>query len=432
MISSLYLKHFKMHAETELELAPITVFIGPNNSGKSSLFQSLLGLRQAATKNQAAFCEPAQRQEISPEQPYLFPSDRIIDLGEFKNIVRHGESEIQIGVAGKVRLDKPRSHPDSLVKVEFKVYIRDNRLVNHKGAILFRDGIRWEWPGPASSLQVEDVSLGFAGTKYFQLLSLNTLNVPPQYPAEKQTDIRELADALEKTPLRLLQSLHPIFPLRGFEEFGYPLPQTPADNLEMLTHADRSVAIASLLAYNRELEEQLSSWLENLLEMRIKVKLLPGKKVTIWSERSGSRDSNTLFTNEGTGAQQLPFILVPVGMTLPHETILFSEPEVHLHPKAQSKLMSLLLTIAQKENRQFLIETHSEHVLHSFLHSVARRTLELDRLAIYYFEVKDGVAVSKRLEIDEKGRVPGGLPGFFEHSLSELADYLDALKKSPI
>ncbi|MGH9816687.1 MAG: DUF3696 domain-containing protein [Candidatus Acidiferrales bacterium] len=51
-----------------------------------------------------------------------------------------------------------------------------------------------------------------------------------------------------------------------------------------------------------------------------------------------------------------------------------------------------------------------------------------DHLAIYYFERKNGVAETRRLEVDKKGRVPGGLPGFFEHSIAELAEYLDALK----
>ncbi|MCH7977851.1 MAG: AAA family ATPase, partial [Acidobacteria bacterium] len=49
MITSVSLKNFKLHASTKIEAAPITVFIGPNNSGKSSIFQALLSLRQAAS-----------------------------------------------------------------------------------------------------------------------------------------------------------------------------------------------------------------------------------------------------------------------------------------------------------------------------------------------------------------------------------------------
>jgi hypothetical protein len=36
----------------------------------------------------------------------------------------------------------------------------------------------------------------------------------------------------------------------------------------------------------------------------------------------------------------------------------------------------------------------------------------------------------KRLGINEHGQVDGGLPGFFEQSLRELTEFLDALKKT--
>ncbi|PYV20047.1 MAG: hypothetical protein DMG27_23985, partial [Acidobacteria bacterium] len=95
--------------------------------------------------------------------------------------------------------------------------------------------------------------------------------------------------------------------------------------------------------------------------------------------------SETLFANEGSGANQLPFILLPIALAPTNETILLSEPEVHLHPKAQSELTALLLRAAEKQNLQLFIETHSEHVLHELLHAVAKGELARDDLAIYYF-----------------------------------------------
>ena len=69
--------------------------------------------------------------------------------------------------------------------------------------------------------------------------------------------------------------------------------------------------------------------------------------------------------------------------------------------------------------------------MHKLLHAVAKGELARDDLAIYYFEApEEGVAKAKPLEIDERGGVQGGLPGFYDQSLTELSDYLDALKKS--
>ncbi len=189
-------------------------------------------------------------------------------------------------------------------------------------------------------------------------------------------------------------------------------------------------ALLSVLAYNRQIEQQLSAWLEELLKIRIETKLLPGKRVTLLSSPTDPKVSGALFSNEGSGATQLPFILVPIGLTPAGETILLSEPEAHLHPQAQVQLTRLLVRLAKEESRQFFIETHSEHVLHSLLSAVAEGELSRSELVIYYFERKHGIAECRKLEVDEKGRVDGGLPGFFEQSLAELSEYLEALKKS--
>ncbi len=243
-------------------------------------------------------------------------------------------------------------------------------------------------------------------------------------------EIQGLHQHIGGGPLKLLNSLHPIFPLRGLEEWGCPLTDRPARSLERMSVADRTVALLSILAYDLDLQEKVSQWLEELIQVRIKVKLLPGKRVTLLSVPLDARNADSLFTNEGTGANQLPFILVPVGLTPPGQSIWLCEPEAHLHPRAQSNLVSHLLTLAKRENRQFFIETHSEHVLHSLLFAIAKGDLSRSDLAIYYFEKKDGRADYRKLDVDEKGRVDGGLPGFFERSLDELSEYLEALKKT--
>jgi predicted ATPase len=240
----------------------------------------------------------------------------------------------------------------------------------------------------------------------------------------------EFQQFLAGVPKALFAELHPICPLRGFEEWGYPLPEAPAPNLDRLSLTERAVALASVLAYNRDIEKALSQWLEDLIEVRIEVKLLPGKRVTIRCKPSSSGASDNLFLNEGTGASQLPFILIPIGLAHRNETILLSEPEAHLHPRLQSHLMQALLGIAKRETKQFLIETHSEHVLHVLLNAVAKGDLQKSELAIYYFENVNGEAKVRRLEVNEHGQVEGGLPGFFDQSLAELTEYLEALKKS--
>ena len=88
----------------------------------------------------------------------------------------------------------------------------------------------------------------------------------------------------------------------------------------------------------------------------------------------------------------MPFILAPIALTPKTETILLSEPEAHLHPKAQSDLAEIFIKVWQKEQKQFLIETHSEHILTAFLNAVAKGKLSKNDFSIYYFENQNGTA----------------------------------------
>jgi predicted ATPase len=432
VLTRIHIENFKLHQETKLDAAPITVFIGPNNTGKSSIFQALLALRQAASKGSRLLFESARRQPTSEDQPYLFRESQILDIGEFKDAVRQGQDVIRLGMIGAVHQGNP-FHPGLPIEVSFAMDVRDNSVSLHKGQIKCPPAeIEWIWskarPDTRVSITVENSVLWFSAFDTFRLIGPSGYQPPAGIPVDTD-ELRRISESLAAAPVRLLNSLHPIYPLRGFEEWAYPQPVSPADNIEGLTLGDRALAMASKLVYDRKLERRLSERLEALLNIGIEVEPVPGRRVKIWAKSSAGKTPETLFVNEGMGANQLPFILVPIALAQRGESILLSEPEAHLHPKAQSQLTSLLLTVAKKENIQFFIETHSEHVLHRLLNAIAKGELERSQLAIYYFENVDGTAKVRPLAVNDKGQVDGGLPGFFDQSLTELTEYLDALRK---
>ena len=450
MLNSVRLRNFKLHEDTKIDTPPVTVFIGPNNSGKSSIFQAVLALRQAVSRGQTpVFLQPAQRQPPSADQPYLVPGADVIDLGEFHDVLRQGSQAIEIGFSGTLVPQSPHAYAIGL-SLDVAVLIQDNSLHTHTGNLRTDYGeISWDLEKGGSrqkdlegilvkgglpvqtglELRIEDSSLVFGLLDNFQLLVAKP-QYPPDVPQAKRAQIDEHSKYLADSPRLVLNALHPVPPLRGFEEGGYPITFTVPQYLDMLTLPDRAVALTNLLAGDRQLRARVSQRLSELLGIGIDFETVVGKRLKIWATHPTNGSPGTLFANEGTGANQLPFVLVPIALAKPGDTILLSEPEAHLHPKMQSQLSIALLKMERALDLQLFIETHSEHVLHALLHAVGAGDLRPDDLAIYYFQNVDGTAKVERLEVNRYGQVKGGLPGFFDQSLTELSNYLDALRKA--
>ncbi len=444
MLKKIRLKNFKLHEDTTIEASRITAFIGPNNSGKSSIFQALLALQQAAADRQRThLLDSFRRATTKEDQPYLYESSyghkAVVELGEFGDVVRGGSGELQIGLDAEISPTDPQGDAvemEGAARPSFDVHVRGNRLIAHEGTLsCFKGSIKWAWRQGlrAGNAQMpvgggSPVALEFTPMDGFALLLAS--GASGLGSGSLSRELTSLQRALADAPAQALRCFRHIPALRGFEEWAYPTTDFPgSENVDRLVLSDRAVALTNLLAGNAKLRNELSERLKSLVGIGVDFENAPGHRTKVFAIPAKGGAPQTLFVNEGSGASQLPFILVPIALAKPGETILMSEPEAHLHPKAQSQLTAMLLEISRKAELQFFIETHSEHVLHRLLHAVAKGELAREELTIYYFENKQGRAEARRLRIDEQGGVEGGLPGFFDQSLDELTEYLEALKQ---
>ncbi len=467
MLQKIKIQNFKLHKDTSLEIKPITLFIGQNNSGKSSIFQTLQlikqnlkvrantsvywngsGVRSSAqlippksitrgSKLENADVESDNRiirsKRHMPAQDYYLNPSSLIDIGTFEDVLRKNERFIGISIEGNISVKNRALKEEGIENIQIRYEMKfQNNILNFQCGEIKGDKYHLEWDWNEGREKNKSSTLKINGID-FSIDPQNVISEPirssgssfgPDIPYETRANAEELKDGLVNSIEHFISSIHAIYGLRGFEETSYPLSDTPPLDTDFMLLYDRSLAINSLLPYNRELEKQLSSWFKNLLGVEISFELLPGKTVKI---KAKNAYGETSFINEGLGIHQILFMFLPIALAQYSHTFLIEEPEAHLHPKAQSDISSIFIKIFKNEAKQFLIATHSEHILFGFLNALAKKEISLDEIAIYYFKNENGVAEIKKLDIDKYGRVSGGLPGFFEQNIRNVIDYLDAL-----
>ena len=108
----------------------------------------------------------------------------------------------------------------------------------------------------------------------------------------------------------------------------------------------------------------------------------------------------------------------------PPSIFLLQQPEVHLHPSAQAALGSFFCQVAKSE-RQLVIETHSDHLLDRVRMDVrdgdGTTALKPDDVSILFFERKDLDVRIHSLRIDEEGNIEGAPDGYRNFFLEETA-----------
>ncbi|MFH1000224.1 MAG: nitrophenyl compound nitroreductase subunit ArsF family protein, partial [Bacteroidota bacterium] len=101
-----------------------------------------------------------------------------------------------------------------------------------------------------------------------------------------------------------------------------------------------------------------------------------------------SRDISTGLVcdlvNEGFGTNQLVTILTK-SLRKEMRTICIEESEIHLHPELMDKLVNVFIDIAKEEEKNFIISTHSEHIVLSLLNKIKQGKIAPNEVKVYYF-----------------------------------------------
>ncbi|MES9933565.1 MAG: DUF3696 domain-containing protein [Candidatus Sedimenticola sp. PURPLELP] len=178
----------------------------------------------------------------------------------------------------------------------------------------------------------------------------------------------------------------------------------------------------------RTLEAAVIDWLQYLgvatsVQSTDQGKLGHELKVGL-SNSDGTHD----LTHVGVGVSQVLPILVMCLLADDDSTLVFEQPELHLHPKVQTLLGDFFLSMALC-NKQCIVETHSEYFIDRIRYRIAAASPEneLNSQAKIYFVEKPSLESSFReVEINEYGAISDWPEGFFDQSQQQAEEILNA------
>ncbi len=130
---------------------------------------------------------------------------------------------------------------------------------------------------------------------------------------------------------------------------------------------------------------------------------------------------NVSLLDVGFGISQILPVIVQ-SMLSHDKTILIEQPEIHIHPRLQAQLGSLLAeSIKSPLNNRFIIETHSEHLLLRLQKLIRKGQLSKDDVSIIYVDRDGNGSSCLQLRLDSDGDFIDEWPdGFFDESFNEM------------
>ena len=443
MIKELEVKNFKSWKDTgALRLAPLTGLFGTNSSGKTSILQLLLMLKQTV--------ESADRRRV------LYTGDdlSIVDLGTFADLIHGDKTEnplslslswdlltalrvkdpekrdatlfdipslrFELGVSGSTGTPSVAKFSYSFGDKTFGMEreVRDSKkngyeLVAKSYEAKRQRGRPWPLPAPVKFYGFPDEVRG-----YFQ-------------------NVGFLADVVLEFEGLFGRTVY-LGPLREYPKRIYTWAgEEPPD-----VGRKGELAIAALLAAGRRgayispgprmrrktLEERLAFWLAqmgiiNSFSIR---QIAENRKEYEVKVRKTRQSPDVVITDVGFGLSQVLPVLVMCYYVPEGSILLLEQPELHLHPSAQAWLADVFIDVVKNRNVQVILESHSEHFLRRLQRRIAEESISVEKTALYFCRMENSSSVAEKLDVDMFGDIRNWPKDFFGDEMGELTAKTEA------
>jgi hypothetical protein len=236
-------------------------------------------------------------------------------------------------------------------------------------------------------------------------------------------NIERILDQITDNFRAYFASLRYITPLRAAADRYYRIQNTSIEelhpngsNLAMFLHAKKESEI-----------DEINGWLKSNIGFSIRVISSHGHASIFIIDGEGGQKTNIADT--GFGISQILPVLIQIwqlskrrvrqmyAMKVP-TTIIIEQPELHLHPRMQSRVGEIFCKAIQlaRESEidvRIIIETHSKDIIEAVGRCVENTTLTKDDVAIYIVDKSDSINTLKS-SFDDGGFLTQWPYGFFD------------------
>jgi predicted ATPase len=144
---------------------------------------------------------------------------------------------------------------------------------------------------------------------------------------------------------------------------------------------------------------------------------------------SGAEGRMINVADVGIGVSQVLPVLVACLVADAGQLVYLEQPEIHLHPRAQTRLADALVAAANRGVR-VVVETHSQLLLLALQTRIAEDDIDPQNVMLHWFERRDdGVTEVDSQEPDKKGAFGDWPEDFSEVEMEAENRYLDAAEK---
>ena len=444
MLKKLRIQNFKCWEDTDIiDMAPITLFFGANSSGKSSIGQFLMMLKQTV--------------EVHDQELvfYLGGENSVVQLGSYEEMVFQGKMEnnikfeyqwspnhdsdlrirnsfppnesfsgnglafqAEVGISGSKQNPKRPPIP-SIHEFRYKL-VKDGELklsfgMKRKKRIAYSKDWYYVVESPDFTLKQrppgdKEETFDESPVSFFRF---------PRRVTDIFSNTENFSTTFHYQHEELFRSLFYIGPLRTKTERWYhyhTIPKSVGYEGQhtvgaILTAQDRNYKVIGTGRTEHSFEEFIALKLKDMgLIEEFKVQQI-SQQTQMYETQIKTKGSETWvnLSDVGFGISQVLPVLVQCFYAPEGSIILIDQPEVHLHPYAQSALADVMADVIESKsnlgkgfkerNIQFIIETHSEHFLRRLQRRIAEGKLPQDKVSAYFANINNEVPLAKLAEV---------------------------------